>query len=228
MVSRWDGSDLLKQYVTTMISDHQTAILDKLTTMRSTSDMRLQGIEKTFDDLERRFQRELAEYDRRHTQLYDAGAAAWQSAIISSEKLVNLAMSAAQAAVQKAELANEKRFENVNEFRGSMNDAQVRLMPRSEAEARLTALQEKIGDLNARVERREGATAGASSSQSTLIATAAVVITLVGVAFTIMNGIGHNKDSIADLRRSELQQPQFVLPQAQQPSPPIIVNPIRP
>lgn len=53
----------------------------------------------------------------------------------SQEKAVTAAMAAAQAAVSKAEIATEKRFESVNEFRQSLADQSRIQMPRAEFEA---------------------------------------------------------------------------------------------
>lgn len=65
------------------------------------------------------------------------------------------AMVAAKEAVTKAEMANEKRFEGVNEFRATLADQQRTLMPRSEVDLALRALAEKIADIqSAMVESR--------------------------------------------------------------------------
>lgn len=62
----------------------------------------------------------------------------------SQEDAVRSALISAERAVSKAETAAEKRFDAVNEFRGSLADQQRMLMPRSEAEIRLKSLEERI------------------------------------------------------------------------------------
>lgn len=68
---------------------------------------------------------------------------------------LNAALAAADRAVAKAEAANEKRFEGVNEFRKTLSDQAATFPTRSEVEARMVALGEKIGDLQIRVEKSE-------------------------------------------------------------------------
>jgi len=68
---------------------------------------------------------------------------------------LNAALAAADRAVAKAEAANEKRFEGVNEFRKTLSDQAATFPTRSEVEARMVELGEKIGDLQIRVEKSE-------------------------------------------------------------------------
>jgi hypothetical protein len=60
-------------------------------------------------------------------------------------------LAAAKEAVAKAEGAAEKRFDSVNEFRATLKDQQTTLMPRSEADVRMKAIEAKVGDLEARI-----------------------------------------------------------------------------
>jgi hypothetical protein len=62
------------------------------------------------------------------------------------EKQVLAAMDASEKAVTKAELAAEKRFESVNEFRGSLDDSNKLMATRTEVD-------EKFGFINEKVER---------------------------------------------------------------------------
>lgn len=79
----------------------------------------------------------------------------------AQEKAVAAALAAAKEAVAKAEAAAEKRFEGLNEFRGTLKDQQATLMPRAEIVALLKAMDEKIQNNDARVSqivnRAEGA-----------------------------------------------------------------------
>jgi exonuclease VII small subunit len=60
-----------------------------------------------------------------------------------AEKQVETALASAEKAVSKAEVASEKRFEGVNEFRQSLNDSQRLNMPRLEVEGLVRAANEK-------------------------------------------------------------------------------------
>lgn len=79
----------------------------------------------------------------------------------AQEKAVAAALAAAKEAVAKAEAAAEKRFEGLNEFRGTLKDQQATLVPRSEFTALLKAIDEKVQSNDARISqvisRAEGA-----------------------------------------------------------------------
>jgi hypothetical protein len=73
-----------------------------------------------------------------------------------------LALAAADKAVTKAEIATEKRFEGVNEFRSTLADQAARLMPREESLSKFTTIEKDIGALDKEVqvlrEQRSGVT----------------------------------------------------------------------
>src|SRR6185437_12887450 len=52
-----------------------------------------------------------------------------------------LALAASEKAVTKAEIAQEKRFDNTNEWRAAMQDRDRNQMPRSEIEQRFGAIK---------------------------------------------------------------------------------------
>lgn len=59
------------------------------------------------------------------------------------EKAVSAALAAAKEAVAKAEAAAEKRYESLNEFRGTLKDQQATLIPRAEVMAMMKAIEDK-------------------------------------------------------------------------------------
>lgn len=69
------------------------------------------------------------------------------SSLLALKEAVAQGMASADRAVSKAEVASEKRFEGVNEFRAQLGDSQRTLMPRAEAENRLNMLSDKVGVL---------------------------------------------------------------------------------
>jgi hypothetical protein len=92
--------------------------------------------EERCDVLEARLnaQRELMdERDRRYDERFKA-----------TDERTNLALVSSEKAVAKAEIATEKRFDAVNEFRGQLKDQAATLMPRAEVDTRFNALAEKI------------------------------------------------------------------------------------
>lgn len=60
------------------------------------------------------------------------------------DEKTSLALTASEKAVAKAEIATEKRFDSVNEFRGQLKDQAATLVPRAEAESRFKGIDEKI------------------------------------------------------------------------------------
>jgi len=70
----------------------------------------------------------------------------------AQKEAVNAALAASDRAVNKAEMASEKRFDSVNEFRAALNDSARLLMPRLECEQRFSALEKMISDLKTTVE----------------------------------------------------------------------------
>jgi hypothetical protein len=75
----------------------------------------------------------LAEMDLRYQQRFDA-----------QEKAMAAALMAADRAVLKAETASEKRFESVNEFRAVLTAQSATLATKSEVEAAIKGLIDKI------------------------------------------------------------------------------------
>jgi len=75
---------------------------------------------------------------------FDSQDKATATALAAQEKAVAAAMAAAKEAVIKAETASERRFESVNEFRGTLLDQSRTFMPRLEYETSHKSLVEKV------------------------------------------------------------------------------------
>jgi len=73
-----------------------------------------------------------------------AAQVALKTAIDAQDKQTQQALTAADRAVVKAELATEKRFESVNEFRKALSDQTSNFMSRTEVLSELAGLAEKI------------------------------------------------------------------------------------
>lgn len=121
-----------------------------------------------------------------HTLAVERTAAA---AVISSERALQAALVSSEKAIAKAELAadkrfddmnqaNEKRFASVNEFRGTLSDQATKFISRSEVEARLVALSEKITTNSTRVERMEAGGASLKQGWGFLVGGIGLIIAL--------------------------------------------------
>jgi len=97
-------------------------------------------------------------------------------------KAVDAALAAAKEAVTKAEIASEKRFESINEFRGTLADQQRTLMPRTEAEKDAETFRMGQDELRARLDRMEGQGLGKQSGVAWIVAAASLLGMLLALA----------------------------------------------
>jgi uncharacterized protein (DUF3084 family) len=104
----------------------------------------------------------------------------------SMDKALTAALQATKEAIQKAENANEKRFDGVNEFRGQLGDQARTLMPRSEAEQRMGQMASEISELKTKQERSVGRAGGISGFGAALISIASILIAAASVAIAIL------------------------------------------
>jgi len=62
----------------------------------------------------------------------------------AQKEAVSAALAAAKEAVTKAEIATERRFENSNEWRNTVETLQRTYMPRTESDQGLSSITEKV------------------------------------------------------------------------------------
>lgn len=90
-------------------------------------------------------------------------------------------------ALAKAETASEKRFDSVNEFRGTLSDQARQQMPRGEAEQAIKANSDKTDVLAIRLERIEGRGAGLSAGWAIVLGVAGLVSMMASVAMGLLH-----------------------------------------
>lgn len=128
---------------------------------------------------------------------YATQTKALDAAFAAAEKSVATALDSAEKAVVKAETAAEKRFEAVNEFRGQLADQAATFIGRNEAEARILALGEKLEaeslrtttalkEINQRLDRLQGNSAGKSSLWAVIVAAVGMIALVVGVVVAVV------------------------------------------
>lgn len=105
---------------------------------------------------------------------FTAQKVAIDAAFAAQKEAITAALASADRAVSKAEVASEKRFDSVNEFRNTLADQQRTLMPRSEAELLVRTLSDKIDLLTAEAHTKSGEKTGAREIIAYLIATVGV------------------------------------------------------
>jgi hypothetical protein len=123
----------------------------------------------------------LDERDKRYAQRFTDLETALRAALAASEK-----------AIGKAEVATERRFEGVNEFRQTLSDQAAQFMTRSEAVALTDRNTERIQDqakllqaLTDRVNRSEGRGSGFSAGWGYLVAAVGLIATVVVVVIAV-------------------------------------------
>ena len=127
-----------------------------------------------------------AERDRRYAELFKEREKAWMAAVEGATKEAKAEALSAKAAVEKAEVASEKRFEGVNEFRATLADQAATLISRAEVEQQFQSVNEKVDLVTSRMDRLDGRSGG--NNQTVLYAVAALGIlgTLAGIVGTIV------------------------------------------
>ncbi len=107
----------------------------------------------------------------------------------------DMALAASEKAVTKAEVATEKRFDAVNEFRGAMDDQAKSMVPRAEYLVHQAAVVERINNLaetvNTLSARLVGKTEGIGHVGTIIIGAAVAINTLVALAALVMMMRGH-------------------------------------
>jgi signal recognition particle GTPase len=99
-----------------------------------------------------------------------------ESILAEREKQADQKFQSLAMAVSKAEVATEKRFESVNEFRATLTDQQRTFIPRAEYESAHKALTQTVTDAKERLDKIENMKQGGQN----------IWIILVGVSGFVM------------------------------------------
>lgn len=126
--------------------------------------------EWTFTTIKEYFVALLDAQDKRNEQRFDA-----------QEEAVRAALESAKQAVQKAEVASEKRFDNTNEWRQSMNDRDARTPTRLEVDAKFETFATKLDAIASRLDKIEGRSSGFSAGYGYVIAAIMTAIAIYGL-----------------------------------------------
>lgn len=114
----------------------------------------------------------MAERDRRYGERFDA-----------QERANGLALSAAEKAVLKAEAANERRFEGVNEFRATLADQAIHFATKDEVAAHISGLKTTLE----RLEKQDATSVGKGLGQTQLWGW---IVGIIGIALAIYKTVG--------------------------------------
>lgn len=100
---------------------------------------------------------------------------------------VDAALAAADRAVVKAEAAAEKRFEGVNEFRGTLADQQTLLIRRSEVDVMVSGLHEKVATIKEQMDRLQAERAGIRGGWGLAVGVIGLIGLIVSIFVTLRN-----------------------------------------
>lgn len=104
----------------------------------------------------------------------------------SAKERVDLAIAASDKAIIKAEVASDKRFESVNEFRKALSDNVSTFLPRTEYAVQHQALVEKVDIATATLSKMSSAAEGRIRGVSTV----GFIVMAVITAIASLAGIG--------------------------------------
>lgn len=150
----------------------------------------------TFSTLRIYFDTKLSALRKNLDERFATQTKALEAALAAAEKAVQAALVSAEKALAKLELAYDKRFESVNEFREQLRVQAAEFVTKAEFRAVISGLTEKIDELRtarATVEGREGGSDKDAATRRADIALRMSVIfgsiSVVGIAASIIIAI---------------------------------------
>jgi hypothetical protein len=131
--------------------------------------------------------------DLRYQQRFDAQADALAAAFSAAKEAVAAALAAQDRAVLKAELAADKRFESVNEFRKTLSDQQITFMPRAEAAVANKSLSDKLAAMKEQLDGILAERLGIKGGWGYAVGVIGFVLAIASLVVLGMKFVGGNK-----------------------------------
>jgi len=103
----------------------------------------------------------------------------------AQDKAVAAALADRTLADQIASTANEKRLDNVNEFRGTTNDVIATMWPRSEGSQRVAALELEVRTLKESVAAQQARSGGQSSGWELVTKILPIIIAALAIYLSL-------------------------------------------
>ena len=151
---------------------------------------RFRAVEQKFAAVEKGIETALTVADRLLDQRFSA-----------QEKALQAALLAVREAVDKADIANTKKFDSVNEFRGQLKDQAATLLPRTEFEA----LKKDLDSVKSRQDQIVGAQLALASARTDsqgswgiVVGAAGVVVAIISIAIAFVISRRALPDKIAE------------------------------
>lgn len=148
------------------------------------------------DAMDKRFTASQIAADIRYQQRFEAQSdaltaaflaqqTAMKTALEAAEKAVQAALAAQERAVLKAELASDKRFESVNEFRKTLSDQQATFMPKSEAAVTSHAMNMKVAEMREDITKLLAERIGIKGGWGYAVGVAGLVLVILSIAAAV-------------------------------------------
>jgi hypothetical protein len=117
-----------------------------------------------------------------------------ESRLEAIERATEVAITASQRAVEKAEIANNARFASVNEFRQALQDQTREYLPRAEFTIHHRTLEEKVDKIGIEVSQTANIRQGKVQGVNTIAVTIYSALVAAGAAATVVlviKSLGH-------------------------------------
>jgi len=141
----------------------------------------------TLGALKTYLEQRISDNDRRYLELFERQTSSSGQVLSAQREAVNAALAAADRAVQKAEIASEKRFDAVNEFRSTLADQQRNLIPRSEVVLSIAALTEKLDGCIKQVDALQAERRGVQGGWGYAVGVIGFVLAITSVIVLFIN-----------------------------------------
>jgi predicted nucleic acid-binding Zn-ribbon protein len=138
-----------------------------------------------FVELEKRYEDRFAAQKEalfRLEQRYEERFLAQKEAISKAEQSAEERFVAQKEAISKAEQGAEERFRSVNEFRAVLTEQQRTLITRSELEAKLESIYEKIDSLKSSTLMAEGTGKGTHAVWGYIMGAIGLILTILTIS----------------------------------------------
>ena len=142
--------------------------------LSSRQDQQRAEVIERIDSLSNWLQRIQDERDRQYAQRF-----------ASQQEAVQAALASAKEAVDKAERSANDRFDSVNEFRATLADQASNFVNKNTADARFSALEEKVNSVYDRLNAMQAQGQGSADTWGWLIGIVGVLIALVSAMYAI-------------------------------------------
>ena len=137
--------------------------------------------EWTPENLYHFFMRVIESNDSKYAQRFNDLQHYIQAAVDYQKESIHASLKSAETAVLKAEMASEKRFDAVNEFRNTLADQQRTLMPRSEAEIVSKGIDSRLDEISNKLMIRQGEKRGTTETYAGMVSIISIIIALASV-----------------------------------------------